>query len=286
MTEQLNYLDLFSGIGGFHLGLKRAGFKFEWTGFSEIDKYAKQEYQRHFPESENLGNVTEIKINYQKDRQLRNGKSQTDTTGLQQDRRLSDINGGNGGRWGSNTDNYNRKRTDSTKQTTITTGTGRTIQFTEESISLLSGFHARIYQWLEREKDWMENVVVYFMRLCESLKLPRPKFLSLKMSKDSTHRVIQTEQTLSQYCEKLPHLGFMSVNGRLLILDGFYPKIESEYILSDILEEEVNLKYFLSQKKIKGLLNHKKEQKEQGRGFGITILTPSGEEIQMMEQEQ
>lgn len=57
----MNYLDLFSGIGGFHLGLLQAGFKFEWTGFSEIDKYAKQIYQGHFPESEDLGNVRTLR---------------------------------------------------------------------------------------------------------------------------------------------------------------------------------------------------------------------------------
>ncbi len=59
----MNYLDLFSGIGGFHLGLLKAGFKFDWVGFSEIDKYAKQIYQKHFPESEDLGDVRTIEIN-------------------------------------------------------------------------------------------------------------------------------------------------------------------------------------------------------------------------------
>ena len=36
----MNYLDLFSGAGGFHLGLKQAGIKFNKTFFSEIDKNA------------------------------------------------------------------------------------------------------------------------------------------------------------------------------------------------------------------------------------------------------
>ena len=58
----MNYLDLFSGVGGFHLGLLQAGFKFDWTGHSEIDKYAKQIYQKHFPGSEDLGDVKEIRI--------------------------------------------------------------------------------------------------------------------------------------------------------------------------------------------------------------------------------
>ena len=56
----MNYLDLFSGIGGFRLGLEKAGIKFNWEGHSEIDKYANSIYMKHFPESEDLGDVTEI----------------------------------------------------------------------------------------------------------------------------------------------------------------------------------------------------------------------------------
>lgn len=41
-------LDLFSGIGGFHLGLKKAGFKFKRTYYSEIDKYANAVYNHNF----------------------------------------------------------------------------------------------------------------------------------------------------------------------------------------------------------------------------------------------
>ena len=37
--KKINLLDLFSGIGGFHLGLSQAGFKVN-SFYSEIDKYA------------------------------------------------------------------------------------------------------------------------------------------------------------------------------------------------------------------------------------------------------
>lgn len=57
----MNYLDLFGGIGGFHLGLTQGGVKFDWTGFSEIDRWAKQVYQKHFPETEDLGDVRTIR---------------------------------------------------------------------------------------------------------------------------------------------------------------------------------------------------------------------------------
>lgn len=56
----MNYLDAFSGIGGFHRGLEEAGFRFDWVGFSEIDKHAKQIYKRRFPGAEDLGDVRTI----------------------------------------------------------------------------------------------------------------------------------------------------------------------------------------------------------------------------------
>jgi DNA (cytosine-5)-methyltransferase 1 len=57
----MNYLDLFSGIGGFHLGLVQAGAKIDKCYFSEIDKYATQIYKRHFPDSVELGNIKGVK---------------------------------------------------------------------------------------------------------------------------------------------------------------------------------------------------------------------------------
>ena len=54
-------LDLFSGIGGFHLGLEQAGFEFDWVGFSEIDKYAKATYKKNFPDAVDLGDVRTIR---------------------------------------------------------------------------------------------------------------------------------------------------------------------------------------------------------------------------------
>jgi DNA (cytosine-5)-methyltransferase 1 len=56
----LNYLDLFAGCGGFHLGLKLAGYKFDWVGYSEIDKHAIKIYKRHFSEAKELGDVRAI----------------------------------------------------------------------------------------------------------------------------------------------------------------------------------------------------------------------------------
>ena len=57
---KINYLDLFSGIGGFHLGFERAGFKLN-SYFSEIDKYAIQVYKHKFKDSNYVGSVTDVR---------------------------------------------------------------------------------------------------------------------------------------------------------------------------------------------------------------------------------
>ena len=57
--KKINLLDLFSGIGGFHLGLSQAGFKVN-SYYSEIDKYAIKTYNYNFKNSTYVGSVTNI----------------------------------------------------------------------------------------------------------------------------------------------------------------------------------------------------------------------------------
>jgi len=57
----MKYFSMFSGIGGFELGIKRATEgKGECVGYSEIDKYAITTYQKHFPDHTNYGDCTKI----------------------------------------------------------------------------------------------------------------------------------------------------------------------------------------------------------------------------------
>ena len=66
----INLLDLFSGIGGFHLGLRQSGF---WVNsyYSEIDKYAIKTYNYNFKNSTYVGSLqTFNEIDYPKESML------------------------------------------------------------------------------------------------------------------------------------------------------------------------------------------------------------------------
>jgi site-specific DNA-cytosine methylase len=62
--REVNYLDLFHGIGGFALGAFWASMRFEKHYCSDIEPYAVELYAKRFPESIQLGDIT--KINWEK----------------------------------------------------------------------------------------------------------------------------------------------------------------------------------------------------------------------------
>jgi DNA (cytosine-5)-methyltransferase 1 len=50
MNDKIRFIDLFAGVGGFHLGLTRASKRFECVYSNEWDKYANSVYRKHFGE--------------------------------------------------------------------------------------------------------------------------------------------------------------------------------------------------------------------------------------------
>ena len=70
-------------------------------------------------------------------------------------------------------------------------------------------------------------------------------------------------QTFGQLSKPLPTLGVIDLNGNCLIHRGFYPKIESEYTLSDILQppSEIGEEYFLSEKQVNQIANWNAQEK-------------------------
>ena len=60
----MKYISLFSGIGGFELGIQRAlgESNVECIGYSEVDKFAIKVYEFHFPTHTNVTKITEEQI--------------------------------------------------------------------------------------------------------------------------------------------------------------------------------------------------------------------------------
>lgn len=76
-------------------------------------------------------------------------------------------------------------------------------------------------------------------------------FLYGKMLKELSPQTMA--QTFSQLSKPLPTLGLIELNGNCVIQCGFYPKADPEYTLQDILEDEVDERYFLSQSQVESL---------------------------------
>jgi DNA (cytosine-5)-methyltransferase 1 len=59
----MKYFSLFSGIGGFEVGIQKAIPYAKCVGFSEVDPYAKSIYKKHYPKHKDYGDITKINEN-------------------------------------------------------------------------------------------------------------------------------------------------------------------------------------------------------------------------------
>ena len=111
---------------------------------------------------------------------------------------------------------------------------------------------AKIYHLLENGKEWEVHDLHCSLKRQGLFQNSNLITLSGKMLREPS---AATEVlTLLQSLERLPVLGAMDVNGNFAILDGTCPKTESGYTLSDVLEDVVDEKYFLSEKAVENIL--------------------------------
>ena len=121
-------------------------------------------------------------------------------------------------------------------------------QTSQELTSSLSEVLAKISHWQENELGWGEKEVLLSRKQLDSFTNADLVYLSGKMLKEHSPQMMA--QTFGQLSKPLPTLGVIDLNGNCLTQVGFYPKIESAYTLSDILQnpEEIGEQFFLSQK--------------------------------------
>ena len=173
----MKYLSLFSGIGGFELGI---GNKAECIGYSEIDKYAIQIYEKHFSHK-NYGDIKTIKA-------------------------------------------------EELPQFDLLVGAFRANLFpSQESVEVLP-ILGELYSSTSPEFLKLSNLAYYFLKTSKGYSLTTKGGLSILLS------------------PRLMSWG-MTSNGKCLTARiSESPRIGKECSLSDILEEQVDPKYFLSEK--------------------------------------
>jgi len=108
---------------------------------------------------------------------------------------------------------------------------------------------------LESVRGWREIDQALSLKQLDSLANADQEYLSGKMLKELSHQTLA--KIFRQSSKRLPTLGAIDLNGNCLIHRGFYPKTESGYTLSDILQNPSGIgeEYFLSEKLISTLMN-------------------------------
>ena len=170
---------MFSGIGGFELGLQNSRHEFTNIGFSEVDKYATSIYLRHFPNHKPYGDATKI-----------------DTGEL------------------------------------------------EDFEFLVGGFPCQAFSIAGKRKGFDDARGTLFFEIARILKDKKPKYFLLENVKGL---LSHEEGALSrQYLKSAMNSGMM-YHGRYIIPKiTESPKIEKGCLLRDILEENVDEKYYVS----------------------------------------
>ena len=115
--------------------------------------------------------------------------------------------------------------------------------------------HVKILALQEKELDWTETDRALYEKFLDCWKNKKKKTdlngLSMKMLRE--YFLATEDSTICQSSLKWTNLGMIS-NGKILTVNGSSPKTGSAFTLSDILEDTVPGKYFLSREQMEKIL--------------------------------
>ena len=116
--------------------------------------------------------------------------------------------------------------------------------------------------------DSRTREALYFLNLPESSTIAEQVISASRMCADW---FLTTTETLSESSSKRLMNWGMTCNGKLLTARITSPKTESEYSLSEILEDKPDPKYFLSEKTKERILSYLPLQQDMGTEQGVAI---------------
>jgi len=242
----MNVLSLFDGMSCGQIALKEAGFKVENYFASEIDKYAIQVTKHNFPNTIHLGSVVDV-----------------------DGYKLPKIDLLIGGSPCQSFSFAGKRKGMSTKCETEILTLDHYLKLKSEGFE----FEGQSYLFWEYMRLLNEVKPKYF--LLENVEMGEKweKVLSRAIGVNGIH--INSALVSAQNRKRIywTNIG-MEPGGLFGDMVSIIPQPKDRGILlKDILESEVDEKYYLSEKAVIGIFNHKKEQKEKGYGFGAVIKT-------------
>ncbi|CZS01885.1 Uncharacterised protein [Clostridioides difficile] len=131
-------------------------------------------------------------------------------------------------------------------------------KISQEQMSGVLDSHVKTFLLQGNNLDSEENVQVYFLQLQNLLENSKKKIdPSIYLLKTLKIYLVLMEDLISSKFSLNWMKSAMMQSGKFLILKtSEYPKIENEYSLLDILEDEVHEKYFLSKEKVEKILSN------------------------------
>jgi len=130
-------------------------------------------------------------------------------------------------------------------------------QTSPTSTSSLSVLLVKTLASLESVKGWTENEVALSLKQYALSPNANQELLCGRMLRE--HSAQTMAKILRQSSKPLATLGAIDLNGNCLIHRGFYPKTESAYTLSDILQppQEIGEEFFLSEKSQERIMGYR-----------------------------
>ena len=181
---------MFTGIGGFELGIQQSTMDAELIGYSEINKYAIQIFEERIKGVKNYGNATNIMGDELPEFEL-----------------------------------------------------------------LCAGFPCQAFSVAGKQRGFNDTRGTLFFDIARICSKKRPRHLVLENVKGLLSH--ESGQTFHTILKVLSDMGYDVEWQVLNSKTSEFPKTENGSILSDILEESVDEKYFLSQEKAQQLLETK-----------------------------
>lgn len=232
----MRVLSLFSGIGAFEKALYNQNISFDLVNYCEIDKYASKAYSliHKVPEDKNLKDVTKVNTRRLKDIDLITyGFPCQDLSNSGKQKGFADENG-------------------NTTRSGLFFEALRIIRDTRPKFAIAENVKALTSKKFEQE---FNIVLGSLSRLGYNnyYKVLNAKNYGIPQNRERVF-IISIRQDIDK--------GFI-----------FPTPIKLDKVLNDVLDQEVDFKYFLSENRIKSLILHKERNKAAGNGFGARLVT-------------